>query len=70
MNDVNEVLKKVMKDHDVTQVEIANLFGVSSQAVNNKFKRGTWNADEVVKVLEYMNCRVIIESGDIVRYRL
>lgn len=70
MNNISKVLKLVMKDHHVTQTEIAKLFGVSSQAINNKFSRDAWNADEVVKVLEYMNCRLVIESGDIVRYQL
>lgn len=69
MNDVNTVLKTVMREHDITQADIARLFGVSPQAIYNKFRRGSWDVSEVVKILESIDCRLIIESGSIKRYQ-
>lgn len=68
MNDVNDVLRAVMKDHHITQADIARIFGVSPQAVYNKFHRGTWDVDEIVKILDAVDCRLVIESGSIKRY--
>ena len=68
MNDVSEVLKTVMKDHKMTQSDIARLFGISQQAVWNRFNRDCWDINDVIRILESMNCRLVIESGDIRRY--
>lgn len=70
MNDINEVLKTIMYDHKMTQTDIAKLFGVSPQAIYNKFRRGSWDVDEINKILHSINCRMVIESGDIKRYML
>lgn len=68
MNEVNDVLKAVMKDHGISQSDIARLFKVSPQAIHNRFSRGSWDVDEIVKILEYADCRLVIESGSIKRY--
>lgn len=70
MNNVNDVLKTVMNDHGVSQSDIARLFGVSPQAIYNKFRRGSWYVDEIVKILDSVDCRLVIESGSIKRYLL
>lgn len=68
MNSVNDVLRTVMRDHKMTQTDIARLFDVSPQAIYNKFRRGTWDIDEVIKILDSVGCRLVIESGSIKRY--
>lgn len=70
MNNVNDVLKTVMNDHGISQSDIARLFGVSPQAIYNKFRRGSWDVDEIVKILDSVDCRLVIESGSIKRYVL
>lgn len=69
MNNINYVIKTIMRNKHVTQTEIAKLFGVSPQAVYNKFRRESWNLDEIIKILDYMDCRLVIES-DIVSYKI
>ena len=59
MNSVNDVLKAVMHDHKLSQADIARLFDV---------RRGTWDIDEVIKILDSVGCRLVIESGSIKRY--
>lgn len=68
MNNPNDVIKAAMRYNDVSQADLAKLFNVSNQAIYNKFRRESWSIDEVVKILESMNCRLIIESGDITRF--
>lgn len=69
MKDPNDVIKLIMKQNNVSQVDVAKLFRVSSQAINNKFRRGTWDIDEVVKLLEFMNCTLIAVSNDTLMYK-
>ena len=68
MNNPNDVIKTVMYDHHMTQADMARLFGISPQAVNNRFRSGSWNIDDVVKLLDAMDCKLVIESGSIKRY--
>lgn len=68
MNDINSVIKTVMKDNNFTQADLARLFSVSPQAINGKFKRGSWDLSEVIKVLDAMDCKLIIQSGSIKQY--
>ena len=69
MNDVNEVLKTIMKDHGLSQSDVARFYGVKPQSIFNKFKRGSWDVDEVVKLLESIDCRLVVESGSIKKYQ-
>jgi len=68
MNSVNDVIKTIMKDHKVSQADLARLFHVSPQAIYNKFQRGTWNVDEVIKILDSVNCKLVVEDGSIRKY--
>lgn len=72
MNDINSVFKIVMNEHGFRQSDIARLFGISPQAVNNRLKEGadTYRICDFVKILEAMNCRLVIESGNVKRYIL
>ena len=69
MNDVNEVIKAVMKHNHVSQADVARFFNVSPQSVNNKFRRGTWDLSEVIQLLEYMHCSLVVKSGEIVEFK-
>jgi len=68
MNSVNDVIRAIMKDHKVSQADLARLFNVSPQAIYNKFQRGTWSVDEVIKVLDSVNCKLVVEDGTIRKY--
>lgn len=69
MNDVNSVIKTVMKYHGVTQSDVARLFGTTPQAIYNKFRRGSWDISEVVTLLESMDCSLVVKSGEIVEFK-
>ena len=68
MDDITAMLKAIIKDQGISQVDIAREFGVSPQAIYNKFNRGTWYFDEVVRILRLANCRLVVESEKIRRY--
>lgn len=69
MNNPTEVIRAVMKYKHMSSTEIADLFGISPQAISNKFRRGSWDISEVIKVLEYMDCKLIIEADNIVQFK-
>ena len=68
-NDISTVIKTLMKDKGVRQADLARLFGISPQAIFKKFANRSWDVEELLKILDYMDCRLIIESGDIKQYR-
>lgn len=68
MNEVNEVIKTVMKDHNISQAKLGRILDRSPQSVYNKFQRGTWDVSEVVQFLDAIDCRLVIESGSIRKY--
>lgn len=41
--------------------ELAQLFGISEQAMRNKFARGSFSADELIMVADFVNCQLAFE---------
>ena len=41
--------------------ELAQLFGISEQAMRNKFARGSFSADELIMVADFVGCRLAFE---------
>ena len=38
--------------------ELAKLFGISEQAMRNKFARGSFSADELIRIADFLNCQL------------
>lgn len=47
------------------QYELAEAFGMSKQAMSNKFSKNSWFAKDLIKVAELCNCKVafILPNG-------
>ena len=41
--------------------ELAQLFGISEQAMRNKFARGSFSADELIMVADFVGCQLAFE---------
>ena len=48
------------------KADLADLFGVSKQAISNKFSRETWTASDLIKIADFCGAGVAFISGDMV----
>ena len=61
------VIRKILKDCEdegrkVTQVELANVLGISKQGFTNKMTRDSFFIDDVVKIANYLGMQVILKG--------
>ena len=59
---VSQKIKQIMKMKKVTNVQVAGYLGTSPQALANKFSRETLSADEMISILEFLGCRIVVET--------
>lgn len=55
----NEALKKEIKDHGKTMIEIANLLGMSKQSFHARIKVGRFSDEELEKIAEYLGGKYV-----------
>ena len=58
-----------------THAELAQSMGVSTQSISNKFYRGSFSADDLIKIADFLSCdlafivddktKVILDHDDI-----
>ena len=59
---VSQKIKQIMKMKKVTNVQVAEYLGTSPKALANKFSRETLSADEMISILEFLGCRIVVET--------
>lgn len=60
---VSQKIKQIMKLKQVTNIQLANHLGILPQSLTNKFSRNSISADELIEILDYLDCRLIIETN-------
>ena len=63
------VIRKILKDCEdegkkVTQVELANVLGISKQGFTNKMTRDSFFIDDVVKIADYLGMQVVLKGSN------
>jgi len=63
------VIRKIQKDSEdegkkVTQVELANVLGISKQGFTNKMTRDSFFIDDVVKIADYLGMKVVLKGSN------
>ena len=41
--------------------QLAGFFGISPQSMNNKISRGSFSAEDLIKVAEFADCQLLFE---------
>ena len=67
---VSDVIKKIMKDKGITGKQLAEYIGMSPQSLTNKFSRDTWQVDELISILEFLDCKLVIQPNPGAQYIL
>lgn len=64
MATVSQRVKQALVGCGRKQIELADFFGISRQAMSNKFNRDSWSADELAKVAAFVGGSLVIEMPD------
>lgn len=54
----------LMKLSNKKQIDIADLYGKSKQSINIKFKRVNWSANDLVKIADYCEAKLMFVTKD------
>ena len=55
---VSEKIKAIMQLKNIKQADLANSFDMSPQAMRNKFHRGSWSAEDLIRIAEATGCEI------------
>ena len=55
---VSDKIKGLLSMKGKKYKELAQLFGISEQAMRNKFARGSFSADELIMVADFVGCQL------------
>ncbi len=63
----SNIIRKILQDCEnngrkVTQIELANVLGISRQGFTNKMTRDSFFIDDVVKIADYLGMKVILKG--------
>lgn len=61
---VNEKVRAVLALSGKKVTELAELYGVSKQSMNNKMMNNRFSADDLIRIAEFTGCRVAFVIGD------
>lgn len=67
---VSGIIKSIMKEKGITGKQLAEHLCMSPQSLANKFSRDTWQVDELISVVEFLDCQLIILPKPDVQYIL
>lgn len=59
---VSDKIKQIMKLKGIKVIQLAEYMGVKPQSVTNKFSRDSWSVQDLISVMDFLGCQVIIEA--------
>lgn len=57
-------IKGLLLSNGKTQIELAKYMNISEQAIRNKFSRDSFSADDLIKISEFINCKLSMFNDD------
>lgn len=67
---VSDVIKAIMKSKGLNNIQMAELLGIKTQSFSNKLFRDSYTVEELVKILDILDCKLIIQPNPEVSYTL
>ena len=61
---VTEKIKALLSIKGKKNVELAAYLGISPQSLQNKFNRGSFSAEDLIKVSDFLKCTLAFEIND------
>ena len=61
---VSDKINALLKIRGVKKYELADFLGMTPQSLHNKFNRGSYSADDLIKISDFLNCSLAFELDD------
>ena len=61
---VSNKIKSIMSIREMKSVELAELLGMSPQSLRNKFNRGSFSAEDLIKISDFLGVTLNFEIDD------
>ena len=59
---VSDKIKMILKQKGVKVSQLAEYMNVKPQSETNKFSRDSWSVQDLISVLDFLDCQLVIES--------
>ena len=59
---VADKLNLILSHKHVSKVKLAKYLGMSPQSLSNKFFRDSFSVQDLVTILDFLDCKLVIES--------
>ena len=67
---VSDVIKMIMKSKGLNNIQMAELLGIKTQSFSNKLFRDSYTVEELIKILDILDCKLIIQPNPEESYTL
>lgn len=67
---VSGIIKNIMKSKGLNNIQMAELLGIKPQSFSNKLFRDSYTVEELIKILDVLDCKLIIQPNPEVSYTL
>lgn len=67
---VSGIIKSIMKSKGLNNIQMAELLGIKPQSFTNKLFRDSYTVEELIKILDVLDCKLIIQPNPEVSYTL
>lgn len=67
---VSNVIKTIMKSKGINNIQMAKTLGMQTQSFANKLFRGTYTVNELINILDILDCKLIIQPNPDITYTL
>lgn len=58
---ISDKIKQIMKAKQVKAIDIAKYLDITPQSLNRKFVKDNWSAHELISVMDFLGCQIVIE---------
>lgn len=59
---VSDKIRQIMKEKGIMYKELAEHMGIKGQALTNRFMRDKWSVQDLIFVLDFLDCQLVIEE--------
>lgn len=67
---VSDVIKTVMKSKGLNNIQMAQSLGIKTQSFANKLCRDSYTVEELIRILDILDCKLIIQPNPNMSYTL
>ncbi len=58
---ISNKIKQIMKENHIKAVDVARHLEITPQSLNRKFAKDIWSTQDLISVLDFLGCQLVIE---------